>query len=361
MPVVEIADAVRVRVPAKVNLHLSVGSRPPGRLPRPHDRVPGGERVRRRRRPRRRRAACDSRRRLRARRPDRRREPRLAGRRAARRARRHVPPTSASNCTRRSRSPAAWPAGRPTPPATLRRVRRAVAHRHARVRNWPTLAGELGSDVAFPLTGGTALGTGRGEQLTPGARRPASTTGCSRSPTSASRPPTSYRELDRLRAAGAGSAIRSAPPTSCSTRCAPATADGSPTRSANDLQPAALSLRPELGDVLAAGAELGALGGIVSGSGPDLRVPLRARRRRAAISRPNSTGARVCARDPGRDRARARCAHHRLMANLVNLETVGKSYGTTTVLDGGVARHRRRRARSASSGATAAASRRCCG
>ena len=37
---------------------------------------------------------------------------------------------------------------------------------------------------------------------------------------------------------------------------------------ANDLQPAVVSLHPELNDVLKAGAELGALGGIVSGSGP---------------------------------------------------------------------------------------------
>ena len=37
---------------------------------------------------------------------------------------------------------------------------------------------------------------------------------------------------------------------------------------ANDLQDAAVSLRPELGDVLASGMEYGALGGIVSGSGP---------------------------------------------------------------------------------------------
>jgi 4-diphosphocytidyl-2-C-methyl-D-erythritol kinase len=36
----------------------------------------------------------------------------------------------------------------------------------------------------------------------------------------------------------------------------------------NDLQPAALSLRPALRDVLDAGIEFGALGGIVSGSGP---------------------------------------------------------------------------------------------
>ncbi len=36
----------------------------------------------------------------------------------------------------------------------------------------------------------------------------------------------------------------------------------------NDLQPAALSLKPVLRRALAAGAEFGALGGIVSGSGP---------------------------------------------------------------------------------------------
>ena len=38
--------------------------------------------------------------------------------------------------------------------------------------------------------------------------------------------------------------------------------------SGNDLQAAAISLRPGLADVLAAGVEYGALGGIVSGSGP---------------------------------------------------------------------------------------------
>ena len=36
----------------------------------------------------------------------------------------------------------------------------------------------------------------------------------------------------------------------------------------NDLQEAALDLRPELGDLLAAGEGAGALRGIVSGSGP---------------------------------------------------------------------------------------------
>jgi 4-diphosphocytidyl-2-C-methyl-D-erythritol kinase len=36
----------------------------------------------------------------------------------------------------------------------------------------------------------------------------------------------------------------------------------------NDLQHAAVSLRPQLGQVLDVGADYGALGGIVSGSGP---------------------------------------------------------------------------------------------
>ncbi len=36
----------------------------------------------------------------------------------------------------------------------------------------------------------------------------------------------------------------------------------------NDLQPAALSLQPLLRRALAAGKELGALGAVVSGSGP---------------------------------------------------------------------------------------------
>jgi 4-diphosphocytidyl-2-C-methyl-D-erythritol kinase len=36
----------------------------------------------------------------------------------------------------------------------------------------------------------------------------------------------------------------------------------------NDLQPAAVSLRPNLAQVLSVGEEYGALGGVVSGSGP---------------------------------------------------------------------------------------------
>ncbi len=52
------------------------------------------------------------------------------------------------------------------------------------------LAARLGSDVAFPLFGGTALGTGRGEVLTPVTDPRGRSTGCSPWPITASRPVT---------------------------------------------------------------------------------------------------------------------------------------------------------------------------
>ncbi len=127
------------------------------------------------------------------------------------------------------------------------------------------LAGRLGSDVAFPLTGGTALGTGRGDQLTP-----VLTTGefhwafalADYGIASGA----AYAELDRLRAAKLAPEPVGAPDAQldalragdCQRLAATLT---------NDLEPAALSLQPGLQDVLDTGAELGALAGIVSGSG----------------------------------------------------------------------------------------------
>lgn len=128
------------------------------------------------------------------------------------------------------------------------------------------LAAELGSDVAFPLTGGTALGTGRGERLTP-----VLTTGefhwvLALAPFGISTA-AAYAELDRLRKSGDAPAPIRTPDEQLD-----ALRSGDPGRLAptlaNDLEAAALSLRPELGDVLAAGVAGGALTGIVSGSGP---------------------------------------------------------------------------------------------
>ena len=62
---------------------------------------------------------------------------------------------------------------------------------------------------------------------------------------------------------------------------------------ANDLQPAAISLRPELRRTLAAGVEFGALGALVCGSGPTCAFLARSARhaRDLAVA---LTGAGVC-------------------------------------------------------------------
>ncbi|MFF4587749.1 4-(cytidine 5'-diphospho)-2-C-methyl-D-erythritol kinase [Streptomyces sp. NPDC001388] len=127
------------------------------------------------------------------------------------------------------------------------------------------ICAELGSDVPFSLVGGAALGTGRGEKLTPlevggtfhwvfaMAERGLST-------------PAVFREFDRL---GEGLDI---PEPVASEALLDALAAGDPDALAasvsNDLQPAALSLFPELADTLAAGRGAGALAALVSGSGP---------------------------------------------------------------------------------------------
>jgi 4-diphosphocytidyl-2-C-methyl-D-erythritol kinase len=128
------------------------------------------------------------------------------------------------------------------------------------------LAAELGSDVAFPLLGGTALGTGRGELLSP-----VLVTGTfhwvfalAAEGVSAG---AAYRELDRLRESGAApESIGNADHVLDALRAGDAHALAATL--ASDLEAAVLSLRPELRDVLDAGTAAGALAAIVSGSGP---------------------------------------------------------------------------------------------
>ncbi len=80
--------------------------------------------------------------------------------------------------------------------------------------------------------------------------------------------PAVFREFDRLAAA----ADREIPAPEASPALLAALASGDAdalaAALANDLQPAALSLRPQLAATLAAGTEAGALAGLVSGSGP---------------------------------------------------------------------------------------------
>lgn len=132
-------------------------------------------------------------------------------------------------------------------------------------RDLHTLAARLGSDVPFALHGGTALGTGRGEQLTPVLARNTFdwvlALGAEGLSTAAV-----YAEIDRMRESG--SPVRQSEPEKLLTALSSGDARQLAPLLGNDLQPAALSLQPGLRRTLRAGEEAGALAGIVSGSGP---------------------------------------------------------------------------------------------
>ncbi|MFZ1361870.1 MAG: 4-(cytidine 5'-diphospho)-2-C-methyl-D-erythritol kinase [Candidatus Nanopelagicales bacterium] len=127
------------------------------------------------------------------------------------------------------------------------------------------LAARLGSDVNFALHGGTAVGTGRGEQLTPalisGQFHWVVATFAEGLST-----PEMYAALDELREGALIELPEVAEDLMAGLRRGDAKAVGAAL--SNDLQQAAVAARPELDLVLEMGRDYGALGGIVTGSGP---------------------------------------------------------------------------------------------
>jgi 4-diphosphocytidyl-2-C-methyl-D-erythritol kinase len=129
------------------------------------------------------------------------------------------------------------------------------------------IAAGIGSDVPFALVGGTAKGTGRGEVLTPVLASAELHWVVAISDGELSTPAV-YAEWDRLVESGAIAPT----PDPLDAPLLAALRRGDPREIApclvNDLQPAAIALRPSLASVLEAGRDLGALAGLVSGSGP---------------------------------------------------------------------------------------------
>ncbi|MCK6094745.1 4-(cytidine 5'-diphospho)-2-C-methyl-D-erythritol kinase [Micrococcus sp. EYE_162] len=133
------------------------------------------------------------------------------------------------------------------------------------------IAAPLGADVPFAVMGGAAVGLGTGADLTPvAARRPVhlvlvpADAGLST--------PVVFRTLDELRRDGVLTDAAGAPEVNQDVLRALTAADPLDLATAmdNDLQTPAVALFPDLSDMLDLGLDEGALGGMVSGSGPTL-------------------------------------------------------------------------------------------
>jgi 4-diphosphocytidyl-2-C-methyl-D-erythritol kinase len=133
------------------------------------------------------------------------------------------------------------------------------------------LAARLGADVPFALQGGTAVGTGRGDELSPALAQGQLHWVLAFSDDGLATPDV-YAELDEHRKRHRADIMPAVRRPEVDARVLQALRLGDAHMLAevlaNDLQPAALHLAPRLAGTLELGERNGALAGIVSGSGP---------------------------------------------------------------------------------------------
>lgn len=149
----------------------------------------------------------------------------------------------------------------------------ALWHTNLTKEELAALGSQLGADVPFALIGGTAVGTGRGDELSP-ALATGSFDWVLVFPGTQLSTPVVYRTLDEQRDAQQFDISPSIDAPAVETEVLQAIrlgdAHGLAATMHNDLEPASIALAPELADLLTLGKENGALNGIVSGSGPTL-------------------------------------------------------------------------------------------
>lgn len=137
------------------------------------------------------------------------------------------------------------------------------------------LATRLGADVPFALLGGSAVGTGRGDRLSPALAR-ARFDWVVVTDDGGLSTPAVYAELDRLRERNRPDISPEPSVPDVDPVVLQALRSGSPDLLAgglrNDLQDAATALRPDLGGVLSDGVAAGAVAALVSGSGPTVAL-----------------------------------------------------------------------------------------
>ena len=133
------------------------------------------------------------------------------------------------------------------------------------------LAARLGADVPFPLLGATAVGHGRGDRLTPLMTRGRYLWVLAFAARGGLSTPAVFRRFDELAAASPSEGAGAAPvdvPEEMTAALRAGSARALAAALHNDLQGAAVSLRPELAEVIGIAEASGALRAIVSGSGP---------------------------------------------------------------------------------------------